>query len=834
MRNTYVPPRGNPQAKIAIVGEQPGYTEIRWHPPTPFVGPAGEVLDSCLNLAGIARHDCWVTNVIKDLDKPLAHYINLDKVSTISADGWSYINQLKSELEQLRPNIVVACGNVPLLALCNRTGITKWRGSVIESTLVANLKVIPTFHPATCIPPKSVYTNKPMIVFDLKRAIIESEYPELRRETRNVKIQPSFDEAIANLQWLYKRGIQGNILDFDIEVINEELDCFSFAWSPYESISIPLRCAQGDYFTIDQEYEVLKWVALILESPRIAKRGANFIFDTQFMMNKYGIKPRGPLHCTQVAQKILTPDYPAGLDFVTSIHTDIPYYKQDGKKWMKMGVGSWETWWNYNGMDTIATAAAHPKQMEDLLQQGNMDTYERQRLVIPPLLYMAHRGIKVDVAGIITQRDKEILESEQLTEQFKSIAGYDLNPNSPAQLADYFYKKLNHPPYKKRTAKGWVVTTDIDALKRLARKGIEAAKILMKIRKVNKRVGTYLDIRKIDPDGRYRSSYKPVGTETGRLSSGETIFGTGGNQQNWPHDLLQYFKFDDGYIGYSFDLSQAENRIVAYVGGIVQMIEAFEKNIDVHRMTASLILGKGIDEISDEPGSSDLGDGEHSERDWGKRGNHSLNYDFGYKSFALKFEMPEAEAKWIVEQYHRAYPGVRQNYHSMVQNLLKSTRTITNCYGRKRLFMGAVNPNPPATPYIACHATYKEAYAQIPQSSVADKINEDGVEFIYYNPSPLFKPIEMLTQIHDSIVFQIPISVPWSQHAAILKMIKDSLERQMQWHDTPIPIPADLAIGFNMYKKQMIDVKAKNFPSSLDTLAQFLESTYEKLKAQSK
>jgi len=64
------------------------------------------------------------------------------------------------------------------------------------------------------------------------------------------------------------------------------------------------------------------------------------------------------------------------------------------------------------------------------------------------------------------------------------------------------------------------------------------------------------DIGKVDKDGRYRSSYKPVGAETGRLSSGKTIFGTGGNQQNWPHDLLRFFLFDEGYLGYSIDLSQ--------------------------------------------------------------------------------------------------------------------------------------------------------------------------------------------------------------------------------------------------------------------------------------
>jgi len=97
---------------------------------------------------------------------------------------------------------------------------------------------------------------------------------------------------------------------------------------------------------------------------------------------------RGDYHDTQIAQKISFPDFKAGLDFVVSMHTDIPYYKMDGKKWMKMGAGSWEEWWNYNGLDSMSTAAARPSQYHDLKRQENLETYDRQRKLIGPLLYM--------------------------------------------------------------------------------------------------------------------------------------------------------------------------------------------------------------------------------------------------------------------------------------------------------------------------------------------------------------------------------------------------------------------------------------------------------------
>lgn len=829
---TYVPPRGNPSAKIVLCGEQPGQMEVRWRPPTPFVGPAGQAMDGCLKMAGIARLECYLTNVIKDLDRPLKHYIDLTgRYFKISEDGWAYINELKKELIRLRPNVVVAFGNVPLIALCNRRGITNWRGSILESTLIPGLKVVPTFHPATIIQPKFNFLNKPLICMDLKRASYESAFPELYREERNIITQPSFKDAVACLKHAYECGLRGQTIDIDIEVINEEIDCLAIAWDPNHTICVPFRCKNGDYFPPDQELEIMLLVAAIIEDERVSIRGANFIFDTQFMLRRYGIRPHGSINCTQIAQKIAFPDYFGRLDFVTSMYTDIPYYKQDGKKWIKMGAGSWEDWWNYNGMDSLATSAANPRQLEDLKRQHNIETYDRQRKLIPPLLYMMERGIRVDVEGMVKQKEKEETYLDIITEDLNKEVGFEINHNSPKQVGDYFYGKLGIKPYKKKNSKNqWVPTTDVDALKRLSRRGYKAAKMILDLRGLTKRISTYMNIGKVDKDGRYRSAYNPVGAETGRLSSSETIFGTGGNLQNWPHDLLKFLLFDEGYIGYSIDLSQIENRIVAYVGNIIPMIEAFESGKDLHRLTAALIFGIHYDDVSDEDGSSDLGDGKQSQRFWGKKGNHSMNYDLGYKEFSLKYEVPETQGKWLVERYHRAYPGVRQNYHAMIVRQLMTDRTLINLFGRHRMFLGPVFPRPPAVPQHACNRTYKEAYAHIPQSTTADKINEHGVEYIYYNQD-LFRPVELLNQVHDSTVFQIPLSVPWTEHARILRLVKNSLEIPLVWHDTKFVVPADISVGFNMGKKHMIEIKSKDVPSTTIMLADKLKDIYARLKS---
>lgn len=834
MKRTYVHPSGDREATLGICGEQPGMQEIRAVPPRPFVGPAGQGLDECLLMTKIFRRELYITNVIKDLDAPLKHYIDIDTRGkyTIHPEGYQYIQELGEELRKLKLNCIVAFGNVALLALTNRIGITKWRGSVLESTLIPGLKVVPTFHPATFIPPKFNFLNRPLICEDLLRAKHESEFKEIRRKPRNITIRPNFNQSVDVLNYCYDVGCRGQTISLDIEVISGEVDCLSLGWSDSEAISIPFRSQIGDYFTPDQELEIMLLVAKIIQEERISKVGATFIFDLQFLFHKYGIRPRGPLHCTQIAQKIAFPDFPAGLDFVTTMHTDVPYYKADGKQWMKMQAGTWEQWWNYNGMDGLVPVEALPKQLDVLHKQGNIETYHRQRKLIPPLIYMSERGIRIDVQGMVDYKVEQQAKLDQLAEELNHTVGYNVNYNSPQQLMNYFYKECGLKPYKKKNSQGeYKDTSDVDALKRIFRRGgpgSQAARLMLDIRGLSKRISTYLNIGKVDQDGRYRSSYKPVGAETGRLSSGETIFGTGGNQQNWPHDLLRFFLFDEGYIGYSFDLSQIENRIVAYVGGVISQIEAFEQDIDLHRLTGSVIFDKPYDQISDKAGSSDLGDGRQSERYWGKKGNHSINYDVGYKTFALKNEIPEGEAKYILEKIHRGYPQIRGGYHLIIQNMLKRDRTITNLLGRSRLFLGPVHISFPNNPKGACEDTYREGYAQLPQSTVADKINEQGIEFIYYNQD-LFRPVELLAQLHDAIVFQIPLCIPWESHAQMLLWIKSSLEHPLYWHETEIKTPADLSMGFCMCKEMMEEIKSKNIPNNVNLLAEKLKETYETL-----
>jgi uracil-DNA glycosylase family 4 len=824
MPSTFVPPSGRLDAQFVIIGEQPGKQEVLRG--QPFVGPAGENLNECLHAADILRSKCYLTNVVKDFDHPLKYYFptliggKKEKVE-ISAAGYEYINKLRQELAQTSANVIIPCGNVALYALTNRVGITNWRGSILESTLLPGRKVIPTFHPATYTQEKLYaepenYLNKYLIILDLKKALRESYYPEILNTPRKLHTKPDYHDVLLYLQRCKVAGYGGITIWFDIELTpkTQELSCISFTLSDGECMCIPFVDSKGDYWDSEQEMIIMKHIADLLGNPEIKKGGQNIIFDSHFLLKKYGIRTSN-LDDTMIAQKILYPEFRVGLNFITAMWTDIPYYKAEGKIWLE-GTGEYQRGWEYNCYDSFSCASAFPRQFLELHDRGNIGAYFSKRNVIEPFTYMMEHGIKVDLQGMSLARDTNKQQLEMLEEKFKSHVGADININSPKQLMDYFYVKCAVPPYMEEQK----LTTNIRALHHIKRSGhcVEECDILLQYRKLHKQLGTYLNLENVDADGRIRCSYNPVGTKYGRASSSKNIFGTGLNLQNVAPEMAEYLIADDGYIIYSMDLSQYENRIVAYVGQIPEMVRVFEEGLDSHRMTGSLIFNKPYELISDEPNSCSIGNGDGSERDWAKRCNHAFNYGMGWRRMSQLYEIPGNEAKWLHSAYHKAYPRLEHGYWKHVQDSLKSNRTTRNLLGRQIMFLMPWGDK-----------MLHNAYSSIPQSTCADVIDSRGIAFTYYNEAPHFRTVELLTQVHDSIAFQMPLSTPIIDHAKVILDIKASLETPLVWHSQTINTPVDLVVGKNLNKRSNYSKKVSLINTNIDALAYALKETHMKL-----
>src|SRR3954468_9152460 len=203
--NKYIPGLGNPSANILFVGEAPSYEEEAAG--KPFVGPAGRVFDDCLKNAGIKRDACWVTNVFKKMIMPQAK--SGKKIpATIRAqqaglDVNESITELRTEIDEIRPNVIVALGGTALWALRGTDKILPWRGSILPAW---NYKIIPTFHPAAIIHGEEggLYWWKYIIEFDFKRALSQSKFREIVPPYRNLQVC----RTSAQLQDFYNRAKQ--------------------------------------------------------------------------------------------------------------------------------------------------------------------------------------------------------------------------------------------------------------------------------------------------------------------------------------------------------------------------------------------------------------------------------------------------------------------------------------------------------------------------------------------------------------------------------------------------------------------------------------------------
>lgn len=790
---------GPKDAKIVIVGEAPGAEEEKYG--KPFVGSSGKLLESILQKVGLVRREVYITNVVKE--RPPKNDISVffkssSKLGFVPTDkAKQYIEHLKAELEELNPNIIVALGAVSAWVLTGKTGITKIRGSIYPSTLIEGKKVIPIIHPSAAL---RQYIFTYMIEMDFERVVKESKFPEIRTIDRIYRLEPTFSEACDYLEDIlnYHKRVA-----FDIEVVNKELGCFSFAKNKADAMVIPFYKDGKSCFDPDQETQLLALTSRILEKPDLTIIGQNLVFDGTFMFHKYGIAINN-IDDTMIAHAILYPDLPKGLDFITSHYTSEPYYKDDGKQWMRIG-GNIRDFWIYNAKDSLVCIEAMPKLKEDLIKFGLLETYKQQKELIYPLIFMSEHGIRMNVEGMDSMREELELELTDLMNKFSELTG-DVNPNSPKQLVNYFYIQKGYKPYINR--KSGRPSVDMDALKRLARKGSEEALILLKYRKLAKLKSTYIDVT-LDSRNRLTCSFNPVGTKQGRLSSSKNIFGEGTNLQNQPAQMKKFMLADEGYLLFDVDLSQAENRIVAYVAPETKMINAFETEMDVHSLTASLIFNEPIEQIIEEHNAGipcELGTGDQTKRFWGKKANHGLNYGLGYKTFALYYELPEKDAKFIVERYHQAYPGVR-GYHQWVKMKLRASRTLENLMGRKRLFLDRWGDE-----------LFKQAYSFIPQSTVADIINFKGILLIYNDP--MFKEFVLLNQVHDSIVFQVPISLSLTDLFTKLNALKQSLETPLTYNNRTFFIPADFKVGLNLKDVKTLDLE--NIQSFKETIQKIL------------
>lgn len=322
-------------ARIAILGEAWGEEEERQR--MPFVGGSGRLLNSMLEAAGIRRIDCFVTNVFNLRPRPTNDIKNLCGRKTdpevalglppIAQGAYlkrEYLPELErcsQELVEAQPNIIIALGNTAVWFLIGQTGISKIRGTIFQTKYG---KALATYHPAAIL---RNFEDYPTAVFDLTKAARNAEFPEIRRPSRKIWLEPS----IPTLEMFYDQQIKNaSALAFDIETVGDQITCIGFAPNPSSILVVPFvdnRRPGGSYWaTALEEVAAWAWVKKVLSLP-IPKVGQNGMYDLHFLWRRMGIAVANYQHDTMLLHHALVPESKKSLDFLGSIYTDDAAWK---------------------------------------------------------------------------------------------------------------------------------------------------------------------------------------------------------------------------------------------------------------------------------------------------------------------------------------------------------------------------------------------------------------------------------------------------------------------------------------------------------------------------
>ena len=760
---------GPTDAKIYLVGEAPGEQEV--DKGEPFCGGAGRILNALLMSAGIHRAKCRIGNLA--LVRPPGNNFGwfLDRNNP---EGEAHLvkgmTQLDKDIKQVKPNVICALGAAASVVLCGRSKITKIRGSIYWSDEY-NCKVIPTIHPAAIM---RMWDYSPLALFDLKRVKLESESRELDIPKRELVVAPTFEIVYRELERLMKV----KRVAFDIETQREEghknMLSIAFSDNPNWAICIPFENEKGEpYFSLDEEIYVLKKIKNLLESD-VEKVAQNAQFDVGFLSHHNGINVNNLVLDTMCAQHTLYPELKKGLDILCSIFTKQPYYKD-------MIRGGAISFWQYNALDACICFEVGEKIEGDMREFGVWDFYHKLvHPLIPVLLDMQLRGVKID-EGVM--REALRMEEERVAslEDFirKETELPHLNINSPAQLKELFYRKMQLPIKINRKTKK--ESADEDAINELSAAFPQHRLLfdsILEYKKKQKLISNYLTVPLLK--GRMHTSYNiggriekddiVSGPETGRLSSSKSIvLDSGTNLQNIPKgDCRRMFIPDEGKMFISVDLSQAEARVVAYLAGEDKLIEAFKSEGDVFREVAGWIFNKDISKVGEE------------ERTTAKRMTHALNYGMGPRTFSVYSKVEYRDAKDLIVRYFDTFPNIRK-WQMGIEAKLRKSRILVTPMGRKRQFFDRWGPQ-----------LLREAYAYKPQSTVADVLN---LAMLYTKWDIWDKEMDaqLILQVHDEFIVQCkPDDVD-----TVCKIIRGAFDISIKIGRGELVIPIKIKIGKN-------------------------------------
>ena len=437
----------------------------------------------------------------------------------------------------------------------------------------------------------------------------------------------------------------------------------------------------------------------------------------------------------------------------------------------------------YCGLDSALTLEIDAA-LDALMDDTARKTYEGERSLLDPVVYMMNRGMLIDpekrdeVARDLTAR-KAIVAAT-----LNELAGYvwdgPLNHNSPLQLKKFFFEALAIPPIivaKKGEKK---VSTDREALEKISRsyvRGRAFAQCIIRLRDIDKVLSA---TTKGLLDGRWHANFNIAGTDTGRWSSSSHPFDVGANLQNIDDEVRRMFVADPGMELFSCDQQGAESRAVAYLSGDPGYIKGVEDG-DIHTMVAAMTWGFEFKrELADRKFYRDM-----SYRDVAKRLGHGSNY-LGQAKTLSQLAVVELElVEEFQKRYFKGFPGIVA-WQKWTAQQIQTKGYLLTPFGRRRFFWDRTRED----------TTVRQAIAMVPQSTIGE-YTARAIERIYRN----MPEVEVLNNVHDAVIGQYDKN----KRIDLKPRIMDHLEEEIAFTDIlgvvrRRTIPWEFSAGLNWGK----------------------------------
>jgi len=416
----------------------------------------------------------------------------------------------------------------------------------------------------------------------------------------------------------------------------------------------------------------------------------------------------------------------------------------------------------------LAAALAH-----EVEQSGLKKLYEEIDLpLVPVLARMEEAGVKIDTGALARMSSRLKLEVDAKAKEIYEHCGVEFNINSPRQLGDVLFNKLNLPKPVKY-GKGKVVSTAVDVLEGLAADHA-VPRLVLEYRQLSKLKSTYVDTLPAllkASTGRLHTTFDQTGTATGRLSSANP------NLQNIPirtevgREIRAAFTAEPGSVLLAADYSQIELRLLAHFSNDPLLVEAFRRGDDIHTLTASQVFG--VPPLMVTP----------DHRRQAKVVNFGIVYGLSPFGLSQNLGIDTSEAKRFIQAYFEKYSGVRAfidktlddaRHHQLVKTLFGRIRPIPDINGKNVSLRGFAERTAVNTPLQGTAADL----IKLAMIRIDEAIRDRNLRS------------RMTLQVHDELVFE----VPEAELDVMRSLVREYMEKV---HPLAVPLVIEIGVGRN-------------------------------------